>query len=516
VTAWLDARARAHAEVVPLPTDTVPLADAEGCTLAAPLVAAVPLPAFDTAAMDGYAVAGPGPWRVLRLIPAGHGDPGRLGPGEAAEIATGAPVPRGALAVLRYEDASLLDAGQLPREGTASGSTGAGGDAGGGSGSRGGMGAGGSGGGGHPGGGGGVGGHPGGGSGGGGHPGGGGGGGGGVGGHPGGGGDSDGGHPGGGGDSDGSHPGGGGGVGDAGFAGGGGAGAAGEAQRGGGLRGVAPYGAQVSGPAVPGRHVRRTGDDCPAGAELLPAGSRVTPAAVGLAASVGLDALPVRQPARVIALITGDEVVHRGRPGVGQVRDAIGPMLPGLIRRCGAQLVVRLPVPDQPAAELPAAVDAAAADVVLVCGATAAGPTDRLRSVLGGLGARAVVDGVACRPGHPQSLWVLPDGRYVVGMPGNPYAALVASHTLLVPLLAGLAGRDLRPLPLARLAAAPGGAPRNGASVTRLIPVRWAGEAVVPVGHDGPGSLWGAAEADALAVLPPGWAGEPVPLLSPV
>jgi molybdopterin molybdotransferase len=105
-------------------------------------------------------------------------------------------------------------------------------------------------------------------------------------------------------------------------------------------------------------------------------------------------------------------------------------------------------------------------------------------------------------------------------MPGNPFAALVTCHTLLAPLLAGLAGRALPVLPTARLASlattATAGARACGKANSRILPVRWQDGAVIPVGHDGPASLWGAAMADALAVLPPGWAGEPVPLLLPV
>ncbi|HSV66625.1 MAG TPA: molybdopterin molybdotransferase MoeA [Mycobacteriales bacterium] len=373
---WSDARVLAHAAATPLPPDTVPLAEALGGTLAAPLVAAVPVPGFDTAAMDGYAVAGGGPWRVVRRVLAGHGDPGQLGPGEAAEVATGAPVPR--------RTGSVLPAEQAERDGDL-----------------------------------------------------------------------------------------------------------------------------VTGRAEPGRHIRRLGEDVPAGAELLPAGAAITPIVLGLAASAGHDQLAVRQRPRVVALLTGDELVHRGRPGRGQVRDAIGPLLPGLVAGFGAELAFRLPVPDQPEAELAAALDATEAEVVLVCGATAAGPADRLHAVLAALGGRLVVDGVTCRPGHPQALAVLPDGRYVVGVPGNPLAALVAVHTLVGPLLAGLTGRPLPELPCAPLAGAVPVSPVD----TRLVPVRWAGDATHPTGRDGPGSLWGAALADALAVVPPHWAGGPVSLL---
>ena len=70
--------------------------------LAGSLSALVDLPPFATSAMDGWAVAGPGPWRVTGRVLAGQ-EATRLGDGEAVEIATGARVPSGAEAVLRRE-----------------------------------------------------------------------------------------------------------------------------------------------------------------------------------------------------------------------------------------------------------------------------------------------------------------------------------------------------------------------------------------------------------------------------
>src|SRR6185437_3063307 len=88
----------------PLPAETRRLDDAVGHALAAPLTALTDLPAFDTAAMDGWAVAGPGPWTVgQRGILAGE-LPGSLAAGTARRIATGARLPAGASAVLRLED----------------------------------------------------------------------------------------------------------------------------------------------------------------------------------------------------------------------------------------------------------------------------------------------------------------------------------------------------------------------------------------------------------------------------
>ncbi|MHB2209574.1 molybdopterin molybdotransferase MoeA [Methylobacterium sp. CM6257] len=107
-----EALARVLASVAgPVEAETVPLAVAAGRTLAADVVASRTQPPFPASAMDGYAVrsadAGT-PGASLRLIgtsAAGHGYSGRVGPGEAVRIFTGAPVPEGADAILIQEDA---------------------------------------------------------------------------------------------------------------------------------------------------------------------------------------------------------------------------------------------------------------------------------------------------------------------------------------------------------------------------------------------------------------------------
>ncbi|MBE1491603.1 molybdopterin molybdotransferase MoeA [Plantactinospora soyae] len=375
-TGWHQARRYARQAGSPLPRVDVPLAGAVGAALAQPLVALSPLPAYDCAAMDGYAVAGTGPWRMVGRILAGDpGTPAELAPGDAVEIGTGAMVPAGADAVLPYERATRT-------------------------------------------------------------------------------------------------------------------------------------GRTVSGEIEPGRHVRRRGEDCPAGQQVLPAGTVVNPVVLGLAASLGHDTLTVHRRPRVGMVVTGAELRTVGIPAAGQVRDAIGPMLPGLIRDAGAEPAWSTRIADD-ASALVAALLRADAEVLVVCGATSAGAADHLRRALDTLGAEVPVRGVACRPGHPQLLASLPDGRFVVGLPGNPYAALVAALTLLFPLLGRLAGRT-EPAALTATLAGPV-TPHD--RDTRLVPVARVGSAALPVGHDRPGSLWGAAAADALAVVPPGWAGAEVELL---
>ncbi|HYN95526.1 MAG TPA: molybdopterin molybdenumtransferase MoeA, partial [Pilimelia sp.] len=101
--AWDRARALVYAAglaAAPHP-QTVPLADADGLTLAEPLRACADLPAFPTSSVDGWAVRGPGPWRVVGRVLAGAESAPLAEDGTAVEIATGAMVPAGAAAVLR-------------------------------------------------------------------------------------------------------------------------------------------------------------------------------------------------------------------------------------------------------------------------------------------------------------------------------------------------------------------------------------------------------------------------------
>ncbi|GAA1967136.1 molybdopterin-binding protein [Nocardioides panacihumi] len=264
-----------------------------------------------------------------------------------------------------------------------------------------------------------------------------------------------------------------------------------------GTRSVLPHeeaqrdGDLVSGRVEEGRHVRLRGEEAMPGEKLLPAGVVVTPQVVALAAAVGVTELSVTPAPRVAALVTGDELGD----GPGQVRDAIGPALPGWVRWAGGTLAGPQRVPDG-AADLRAALMSAQADLVVITGSSSVGPEDHVRPLLAELGAQPVVDGVACRPGSLAGLWRLADGRLVAALPGNPFAALVAFLTVAAPTLAGLRGEEQ-----AVLATVGAELPRHR-SDTRLVPVRLTESGPVALGHDRSGMLRGVAQADALAVVP--------------
>ncbi len=80
---------------------------------------------------------------------------------------------------------------------------------------------------------------------------------------------------------------------------------------------------------------RRPGEEAELGELLVPAGTPVDPGVLGLAASCGYDTLAVRPRPRAAVRIFGDELLTQGPPGDGRVRDALGPNVPGLLRRYG-------------------------------------------------------------------------------------------------------------------------------------------------------------------------------------
>jgi molybdopterin molybdotransferase len=262
--------------------------------------------------------------------------------------------------------------------------------------------------------------------------------------------------------------------------------------------GVATEG-RIVGRARDGADLRPAGEEARAGDLLLSRGTRLRPAHLGLLAAAGHDTARVLPSPSVDVLVLGDELLASGTARDGRVRDALGPQLPSWIRALGAEHRGTGRVVDD-ATLLRQALAGSCADVVLTTGGTAAGPADHLHRCLADLGAELVVDSVAVRPGHPMLLASLPGSRYVVGLPGNPLAAIVGLLTLAAPLLDGLRGLPPGPLESAHLGDDVDG-PRHG---HRLIPCSLHDGVASPCAAAGSAMLRGLASADGLAVVGPG------------
>jgi molybdopterin molybdotransferase len=208
---------------------------------------------------------------------------------------------------------------------------------------------------------------------------------------------------------------------------------------------------QIYAPRAPGESVRPSGGDVRAGEEVLPAGTVLGPAQLGVAAAVGLAELPVRRPVRVLVLSTGSELVAPGTPlQHGQIYESNGTMLAAAVREAGGQAELMHFVPDDVAAlEAALAPRLAEIELLVTSGGVSVGAYEVVKSAMAGQG----VDfgKVAMQPGAPQGV-----GHYrgvaVAAMPGNPVSASVSFEVFVRPALRAAMGLPVqRPRAAARL-----------------------------------------------------------------
>ena len=254
----------------------------------------------------------------------------------------------------------------------------------------------------------------------------------------------------------------------------------------------------------PGANARPVGEDIRADVVALPAGRRLRPQDVALAAALGFVRMQVRAPLRVAVFSTGDEVAEPGsalRPG--QVFDANRALLGALIARAGGRVTDGGLLGDAAAATARALAEAAAGhDLVLTSGGVSTGDEDHVKAAVEAVGT-LVSWRLAIKPGRPVAMGVL-SGVPFVGLPGNPVAVFVTFAVLVRKLLAQLGGETLPPrMPLPVRA---GFAYRKKAGRREYVRVRLAhgAEGVVAEKHeqDGAGILTSLTETAGLVELP--------------
>ena len=247
----------------------------------------------------------------------------------------------------------------------------------------------------------------------------------------------------------------------------------------------------------PGQHIRPAGEEFRRGDVAIAAGVRVNPAHIAVAAACGADDLVVRARGRVSLVLTGDEVVTRGIPAPGTVRDSFGPQLPAFVGMLGGEVVRAARVGDDLEVLAGAlSAESTASDVVITTGGTGSSSADHLRAALSRLGASILIGGVEMRPGGPSVLARLDDGRLLIGLPGNPLAAMMGLLTLAEPWPAALSGGDVPGLSRIRLARAV----PAGRGATRLIPFRVVDGLALPSAFTGSVMLPGLADASGVLV----------------
>lgn len=250
-------------------------------------------------------------------------------------------------------------------------------------------------------------------------------------------------------------------------------------------------------PLPVGKHIRVPGDEAKAGEIILTAGSKLTPAAAGLAASSSIDQVQVFKIPYVDVLVTGDELIESGLAQPGRIRDSLSIQIPSWVSTHGAQIGQIVRVLDD-AEKTKQAILSCQAAIIVTTGGTAHGEFDYVRNALAELGAELLVDEINMRPGHPSVLAKLPSGQLVACLPGNPLAALVSFETLVAPALQKQLGQTLAELDTATLKE------DFPADRTRIVPVKIIGGKVSPTAFRGSAMMRGLAEANAFAVISAG------------
>lgn len=200
-----------------------------------------------------------------------------------------------------------------------------------------------------------------------------------------------------------------------------------------------------------GANARPAGEDVAAGTEALPAGRRLRAPQIGLAAALGFAAVPVRKLLRVGVFSTGDELASPGAAlGPAQTHDSNRFTLMAMLAALPVAITDLGILPDDAAATSRALHAASAAqDLLVTSGGVSTGEEDHVRAAIESAG-KLVFWRLAVKPGRPAAMGVV-NGVPMVGLPGNPVAAVVTFLHLVRPLVLRLAGAE--PERLLRIAA---------------------------------------------------------------
>jgi molybdopterin molybdotransferase len=185
----------------------------------------------------------------------------------------------------------------------------------------------------------------------------------------------------------------------------------------------------------PGQHIRKLGEDIRNGAEVLPAGIVLTPAAIGMAASVGVAVLPVMRRLSVGVISTGSELVSPGEPiGSGQIYNSNRYQLTSILKNLGCEVTDYEPLVDDLEATKRALRKASALhDLVITSGGVSVGEEDHVKPAVEAEGELQMYN-VAVKPGKPLAFGKVGQADFV-GLPGNPVSVFVTFHMLIRPFV---------------------------------------------------------------------------------
>ncbi|MEZ2391074.1 gephyrin-like molybdotransferase Glp [bacterium RCC_150] len=220
-----------------------------------------------------------------------------------------------------------------------------------------------------------------------------------------------------------------------------------------------------------GTFVRDAGSDIAEGGVALRAGTALGPGQLGLLAALGLTAVEVRKPPRVLLATTGDEVVEPGQPlPPGKIYDSNGTLLEAVMLQAGLE-VTRTGISGDDPAKLAELLrnHAGTVELIVTTGGVSKGAYEVVRQAMDKQPVEFV--SVAMQPGGPQGIGTFDDVPFL-GFPGNPVSCLVSFHMFLRPALAAIHAIPAPPPPVQARLTGPLGSPAGKHQVRRgtLLP----------------------------------------------
>ena len=227
---------------------------------------------------------------------------------------------------------------------------------------------------------------------------------------------------------------------------------------------------RISASVESGAAVRRAGDDVQPGDLLFEAGTVVTPAIVGVLASVNARRVHVYPRLKVAVLSTGDELVEDGRElQPGEIRESNRRMLAGMLRETGCEVVdLGIVRDDEDALESVLLGAAASCDAIVTSGGVSMGDYDVVKAVLGQIADMTWMQ-IAIKPAKPFAFGKI-DGTPIFGLPGNPVSSIVSFEMLARPALRRMMGHRRLARP-SLVAVADEGLPRRSDGKVHLMRV---------------------------------------------
>ena len=255
---------------------------------------------------------------------------------------------------------------------------------------------------------------------------------------------------------------------------------------------------------APGANIRKAGEAARLGDELVAAGTVLNPGHLGLAASAGCAELPVIQRPRVAVLSTGDELLPpgAGELGPGQIFESNSTVLAALVRSMGCEVTTHHCIDD--ADKLRDLLEGLAQTHQIILssgGVSMGGEYDSMRQAVAGHDVEFLK--IAIRPAKPMAFGTVGEA-VLFGLPGNPVSSVVAFELFVRPAIRQISG-IAPPVPPTQIGVAGEQLPRLPREFTYMLSVRLNEQGEwLSTGGFGSHVLGGIAQAQALAVIPPG------------